>query len=125
MEKVKLTDKMRSYALEALSKFVICPLICWARENKGAFFFIVIGDENQADVAYYNTNALATYGAMAIAENPQTAAAFDDIEMSVDLVLEDKMKEEEFNDYLEKHSPSDDDEFWASYAEYDFNENNE
>lgn len=114
---------MKSYALETLAKFIICPLIGWARDNKGAFFFIVMGDENQADVAYYNTNALASYGAAAIAENPQTAAAFNDIELCFDIAVEENMEKKEFNDYLEKHSPSDDDEFWASYAEFDFDEN--
>ena len=119
-KKIKITSEMKTFAVEILAKFIVIPLMEAVAANRGMFFFLIIGNEHQADVAFANTMGLSCEGAAAILENPTTAAAFQNIATSFDCGIEDMMKDEKFNEIYQKSLPETDDRYWASYSDFNF-----
>ena len=111
---------MKAFAVEILAKFIIIPLMEAVAANRGTFFFLVIGNEKQTDVAFANSTGLACEGAAAILEDPTTAAAFSAIATSFDCGINDKVKDKEFDDIYQTSMPETDDHYWASYSEFNF-----
>ena len=111
---------MKTFAVEVLAKFIVIPLMEAVTANRGTFFFLVMGNEHQADVAFANSMGLACEGAAAILENPTTAAAFSSIALSFDSAINDKLADKEFNEIYQKSLPETDDRYWASYSDFDF-----
>ena len=52
MKKTKITSQMKTFAVEILAKFIVIPLMEAVAANRGMFFFLIIGNEHQADVAF-------------------------------------------------------------------------
>ena len=111
---------MKTFAVEILAKFIVIPLMEAVAANRGMFFFLVIGNEHQADVAFANSMGLSCEGAAAILEDPTTAAAFSNIATSFDAAIDDKLADKEFNEVYQKSLPETDDHYWASYSDFDF-----
>ena len=111
---------MKTFAVEILAKFIVIPLMEAVAANRGTFFFLIIGNEHQTDVAFANSMGLACEGAAAILENPTTAAAFSNIATSFDCGIDDKLADKKFNEIYQKSLPETDDHCWASYSDFDF-----
>lgn len=120
MKKTQITPQMKTFAVEILAKFIVIPLMEAVAANRGAFFFLVIGNEHQADVAFANSMGLSCEGAAAILEHPTTAAAFSNIATSFDCAINDKLADKKFNEIYQKSIPETDDHYWASYSDFDF-----
>lgn len=120
MKKTKITSQMKTFAVEILAKFIVIPLMEAVAANRGMFFFLVIGNEHQADVAFANTMGLSCEGAAAILEDPTTAAAFSSIATSFDCGIDDKIADKKFNEIYQNSLPETDDHYWASYSDFDF-----
>ena len=116
---------MKTFAIETLAKFIVIPLMEAVAANRGMFFFLIIGNEHQADVAFANSMGLSCEGAAAILENPTTAAAFSNIATSFDSAINDKLADKEFNEIYQKSLPETDDHYWASYSDFDFDYDDE
>ena len=105
----------KSKAINAVLTAIIRTLLGWAEEwGNDAFFFLVIGDKTCVDVAWSNTESLECDGAIAVAGNPKTAGAFYNLSASVDLLIEENVKDKEFNDVFQETSPSKEDTGWYS-----------
>lgn len=87
---IKLTNEFLVHVIEPLMQWVIND------DDKQNFFFIVIGTENVVDVAFANTEKLFSDGAMQIALYPETAACFEGMKVTYDLMLEESRKDPEF-----------------------------
>lgn len=111
---------MKTFAVEILAKFIVIPLMEAVAANRGTFFFLVIGNEHQADVAFANSMGLSCEGAAAILEDPTTAAAFSAISTSFDAGINDKWADKKFDEIYQKSLPETDDHYWASYSDFDF-----
>jgi hypothetical protein len=110
-------QSFHSKAINAVITAIVRVLLGWAEEwGNDAFFFLIIGDKTCTDVAWHNTENLSCEGALALVENgPKVAGAFQDIETSFDILLEDRLKDnEDFRKEFEKSSPSKDDQGWYS-----------
>ena len=105
-----------SRAINAALSAIIRTIFGWVEEwGDDAFFFLVIGDRNCTDVAWYNTDNLSCDGALAVTGCLESVAAFQDLATSVDILNEDNLKNEEFRKKFEQTSPSEDDHGWYSY----------
>ena len=105
----------KSKAINAVLTAIIRTLLGWVEEwDNDAFFFLVIGDKTCVDVAWSNTESLECDGAIAVASNPKTAGAFYNLSTSVDLLIEENVKDKEFNDVFQETSPSKEDTGWFS-----------
>jgi hypothetical protein len=103
-----MKKSFRSKAIKAVLTAIIRTIAGWAQEwGDDAFFFIVIGDKTYTDVAWSNPNQLACDGALALTCEPDVAAAFSDLSSSVELLLNDQLKENEFKEKFEKLSTDD------------------
>ena len=111
---------MKTFAVEILAKFIVIPLMEAVAANRGAFFFLIIGNEHQTDVAFANSMGLSCEGAAAILEDPTTAAAFSAIATSFDCMIDDKIADKKFDEVYQKTLPETDDHYWASYSDFDF-----
>lgn len=111
---------MKTFAVEILAKFIIIPLMEAVAANRGTFFFLVMGNEHQVDVAFANSMGLSCEGAAAILEDPTTAAAFSAISSSFDAGINDKWADKKFDEIYQKSLPETDDHYWASYSDFDF-----
>ena len=111
---------MKTFAVEILAKFIVIPLMEAVAANRGTFFFLVIGNEHQADVAFAHSMGLSCEGAAAILENPTTAAAFSAISTSFDCMIDAKIADKKFDEIYQKSLPETDDHYWASYSDFDF-----
>ena len=111
---------MKTFAVEILAKFIVIPLMEAVAAHRGMFFFLIIGNEHQADVAFANTMGLSCEGAAAILADPTTAAAFSAIATSFDCMIDDKIADKAFNEIYQKSLPETDDHYWASYSDFDF-----
>ena len=120
MKKTQITSQMKTFAVEILAKFIVIPLMEAVAANRGTFFFLVIGNEHQADVAFANSMGLSCEGAAAILEDPTTAAAFSAISTSFDAGINDKWADKKFDEIYQKSLPETDDHYWASYSDFDF-----
>ncbi len=120
MKKTEITSQMKTFAVEILAKFIVIPLMEAVAANRGMFFFLIMGNEHQTDVAFANSMGLSCDGAAAILADPTTAAAFSNIEASFDCAIEDRTKDKEFNEIYQKSLPETDDHYWASYSDFDF-----
>ena len=121
MKKTQITSKMKTFAVEILAKFIVIPLMEAVAANRGTFFFLVMGNEHQTDVAFANSMGLACEGAAAILEDPTTAAAFSFIATSFDAAIDDKLADKKFDEIYQKSLPETDDRYWASYSDFVFN----
>jgi hypothetical protein len=106
----------KSRAINAVLTAIIRTLFGWVEEwNNDAFFFIVIGDKTCTDVAYYNTEKLAEDGAYAVTEQVETAAAFQDLATSFDILVGFRLDEDEdFRKKFELTMPEKDKQGWYS-----------
>ena len=116
---------MKTFAIETLAKFIVIPLMEAVAANRGMFFFLIIGNKHQTDVAFANTMGLSCEGAAAILEDPTTAAAFTNIATSFDCGIDDKMKDKAFNEIYQNSLPETDDHCWNSYSDFDFDYDDE
>ena len=108
----------KSKAINAVLSAIIRTILGWVEQwDNDAFFFLVIGDKTCVDVAWSNTEDLACDGAFAIACDPKAAGAFYNLSCSVDLLIEDNVKEKEFNAAFQETSPSKEDTGWYSLEE--------
>ena len=94
-------QSFKSKVINAFLSGLINGLYQWAAQWDGAYFFIVVGDEQCHDVAYFNHEALESVGGMSIASNPKIAAMFDRMRVPYDLFLEDYVKDEDYKKSLE------------------------
>ena len=102
-----------------IMRMIILPLFQWTTDSEGAFFFIIVGDKYMTDVAWSNTDGLAVDGALAVASDPNAAAAFEFIKTTYDIALEDNLNDLEFNKAFNAHeTPSKDDSGWVSIEDY-------
>ncbi len=107
-----------SRAINAALTAIIRTIFGWVEEwGNDAFFFLVIGDKNCTDVAWYNPEQLSCDGALAIAGCLESVAAFQDLATSVDILNEDNLKNEDFRKKFELTSPSKDNNGWHSYED--------
>ena len=108
-------QSFKSQAINAVLTAIIRTLLGWAEEwGNDAFFFLVIGDKTCTDVAWFNTDQLACDSAIAVADDPQAAGAFQNLSTSVDILLEDRLKNEKFKSVFQETSSSSDDNGWYS-----------
>ena len=113
----KLAHKALFKASDAFIKFVILPLFQWATDNKEAFFFIIIGDQYNTDVAWANSDKLICDGALAVSSNPLSAGVMCSIADCVQILTEDELKDPEYNKIYQDSSPSSDDHEWISIGD--------
>ena len=108
-------QSFKSKAINAVLTAIIRTLFGWVVEwMDDAFFFLVIGDKSCTDVAFYNTEDLSCNGALAITDNVEAAAAFQDLAGSADILLEERLKEDDFRKEFEKTEPGKDNHGWFS-----------
>lgn len=92
-----MKQSFKSKAINAVISAIVRTLRGWAEEwGNNAYFFLVIGDKNCSDVAWYNTKGLARNGAFTVASFPQSAAAFVDLNTSCDILIDEQLKNKEF-----------------------------
>ena len=82
----------------------------------GAFFFLVIGDKNVVDVAWSNSYDLSCDGAFAIVQSPEAAGAFTNLNITVEQLLEDKVKDKDFDKIFQHATPKKEDSGWESLS---------
>lgn len=112
---MKTKQSFKSKAINAVLTAIIRTLFGWVKEwGEDAFFFLVIGDKNCTDVAFYNTENLSCEGALAVTDRVEAAAAFMDLSGSVDILLEERLKKDDFRKEFEKTSPGKDKQGWFS-----------
>ena len=108
-------QSFRSKAINAVLTAIIRTLFGWVEEwGEDAFFFLVIGDKTCSDVAFYNTENLSCEGALAVTDRVEAAAAFQDLAGSVDILLDERLKKDDFRKEYEKTSPGKDKQGWFS-----------
>ena len=113
-----MKQSFKSKAINAVITAIVRTLLGWAEEwGNDAYFFLVIGDKNCSDVAWYNTEQLSCDGALAVASTYESVAAFQDLASSVDLLNEDNLKNDEFREKFELSSPSKESNGWHSYEQ--------
>ena len=106
----------KSKAINAVLTAIIRTILGWVEEwGNDAFFFLVIGDKSCVDVAWSNTEDLACDGAFAIASDPKTAGAFYNLSCSVDLLIDDNVKDKEFDAVFQDAIPDKKDSGWGSF----------
>jgi len=109
-------QSFKSKAINAVISAIVRTLLGWAEEwSDDAFFFLVIGDKTCTDVAWHNTEDLSCDGALAITEFVESAAAFQDLATSVDVLIRDRLEEDEFRKAFENTYPQKDKQGWCSY----------
>ena len=106
-------QSIKSKAINAFATAIVRTLFGWVEKwGNDSFFFIVFGDKNCTDVAWYNTEKLACDAAFAIAYDPDAAGAFSNINTSVELLMENALNDEKFKEAFEKTSMDDLKEGW-------------
>ena len=111
-------QSIKSKAINAFATAIVRTLFGWVEKwGNDSFFFIVFGDKNCTDVAWYNTEKLACDAAFAIAYDPDAAGAFSNINTSVELIMENALNDEKFKEAFEKTGLDDPKEGWISYEE--------
>ena len=113
--KKTMAKKLSTMAIDAIIKNFVIPMMQWAGEYTGCFFFLIIGCKDKiTDVAWRNSRALEVDGAASIAGNPRAAALFETLRVGVDCMSEDfhqdAIYEKEFQDFIS----DDDDHIWYS-----------
>ena len=95
----------KSIFSKAINAFVIAfvnALMNWVEQwENGAYFFLLIGDNNCSDVAWKNPTNIESYGAHSIACEPRAAALFESMQLTVDLMLEDEQDNKEYQNELQ------------------------
>lgn len=118
-----MNKSFKSKAINAVISAIVRTLLGWAEEwDKDAFFFLVIGDKTCTDVAWHNSNNLSSYGATAIANFPEAAGTFSNVNTGVELLMEEPMKDKKYRDIFEKSGMGDDKPAWFSFEELDTDE---
>ena len=108
-------QSIKSKAINAFVTAIVRTLFGWVEKwGNDSFFFIVIGDKNCTDVAWYNTEKLACDAAFTIAYDPDAAGAFSNISTSVELIMKNALNDEKFKEAFEKNSMDDLKEGWIS-----------
>ena len=112
----KKQQSIHSKAINAFITAIVNALYVWASKwNNESFFFLVIGDKECTDVAWSNINGAACDGAIAISMSPETAAAFEILHTSVDMLVEDTIKDDpKFGDELHGLDIDDFKDGWCS-----------
>lgn len=106
---------IKSKAINAVLTAIIRTIFGWVEEwREDAFFFIVIGDKNCTDVAFYNTENLSCEGALAVTESVEAAAAIMDLAGAADILLEERLREDDFCKEYEKKRPGRHKQGWFS-----------
>lgn len=92
-----MKQSLKSKAINAFIIAIVNALFNWVRVwNNGAYFFILIGDQNCSDVAWSNPDNVESYGGHSIAMNPEPAALFESMRVAYDVTLEESRKNKEF-----------------------------
>ena len=95
----------KSIFSKAINAFVIAfvnALMNWVEQwENGAYFFLIIGDNNCSDVAWKNPTNIESYGAHSIACEPRAAALFESMQVTVDMMLEDEQNDEDYRKELQ------------------------
>ena len=113
---MKKRKSILSKAINAVLTAIIRTIFGWVEEwGNDAYFFLVIGDKYCSDVAWYNTDNLSCDGALAVAHELKSVAAFQDLATSVELLNEDNLKDDDFREKFEMTSPSEDAHGWYSH----------
>ena len=113
-----MKQSFKSKAINAVITALVRTLLGWAEEwGNDAYFFLVIGDKNCSDVAWYNTEQLSCDGALAVTGACESVCAFQDLASSVDILNEDNLKNEDFRKKFELSSPSKESNGWLSYEQ--------
>ena len=111
-------QSIKSKAINAFVTAIVRTLFGWVEKwGDESFFFIVFGDKNCTDVAWYNTDQLACDAALAITCDPNAAGAFSNISTSVEILMEECLKNDNFRKAFEKTGLDDLKEGWISYEE--------
>ena len=112
----KKKQSFKSKAINAVLSAIIRTLLGWAEEwGNDAFFFIVIGDKTCTDVAWHNTEMLSLDGALAVAYDAEAAGALQDLSGSVDILLEEQLKDDDFREKFQLTCPDKNSMGWHSY----------
>ena len=103
--------------------FLINALYGWARLNHDddTFFFVIAGDKYNVHSAFFNSFGVTCDGAMAVSECPEMAGFIASLQGSVDLLLEDKQNDPDFQKRYEEAAPDVNDERWETWGDYDPN----
>ena len=108
-------QSIKSKAINAFATAIVRTLFGWVEKwGDESFFFIVFGDKTCTDVAWYNTDQLACDAALAITCDPKAAGAFSNISTSVEILMEDALKNAKFKEAFEKTDLDDPKEGWVS-----------
>jgi len=115
-----MKEKMKSFhsrVINAVITAIVRMLIGWAEEwGNDAYFFLIIGDKQCTDVAWYNTENLSQEGAFALVDGGvECAAAFQDIATTFDLYVQDRITTDEpFAKAFAQTSPLKESKGWHS-----------
>ena len=113
-----MKKSFKSKAINAVLSAIVRTVLGWVEEwGNDAYFFLIIGDKNCTDVAWYNSEQLACDGALAVSDSVETAGVFATLSDGFNLLVEDKFKDENFTKTFEMTAPSRDDHGWISYEE--------
>lgn len=110
-----MKQSFKSKAINAVISAIVRTLLGWAEEwGNNAYFFLIIGDKNCSDVAWYNTEDLNCNGAFTVSSFPQSAGAFQDLAVSCDILMENHLKDEKFRKVLDNTTCAKDNNGWFS-----------
>ena len=103
--------------------FLINTFYGWAKLNRDddTFFLVIAGDKYNVQSAFFNSFGVTCDGAMAVSECPEMAGIIASLQGSVDLLLEDKQNDTDFQKRYEKAMPEVNDEHWEDWGDYDPN----
>ena len=110
-------EKLMRQAVDAVITAIVRTLLGWAGEwGNDAFFFLVIGDKRVADVAWSNSWALCSDGAVAITSHPEAASAFECLKSGYEALIGTTLEEDvKFRERFENFVPDkDNDSGWSS-----------
>ena len=87
--------------------FLINTFYGWAKLNRDddTFFLVIAGDKYNVQSAFFNSFGVTCDGAMAVSECPEMAGIIASLQGSVDLLLEDKQNDTDFQKRYEKAMP--------------------
>ena len=74
----------------------LSSLLFWASQNKKRGFFIALCDEDNTHVAFQNLIKVSSDAAATIGCDPELCAAFESIEVGVDIASDDSSKDPEW-----------------------------
>lgn len=75
---------------------VISSLLTWASQNKKRGFFLALCDGDKTHVAFRNLNKVSADGSATIGCDPELCAAFETIEVGVNIASEKLLEDPDF-----------------------------